>query len=63
VAKDLQEANTALAKKKLEAIHPLTREEWDKANSESQSSGAAPPDLRWRGRDFGASDVQSRERD
>ncbi len=64
VAKDIQEANATLAKKKLETIHPLTREEWDKANSESESSGAAPPGgMRWRGRDFGANNVQSRERD
>ena len=64
VAKDIQEANAALAKKKLETIHPRTRQEWDKANSESESSGAAPPGgLRWSGRDFGANDVQSRGRD
>jgi len=34
-AQDLQEANQALAKKKVEAIQPLTREAWDKANSGS----------------------------
>ena len=34
-AKDLQDANQALAKKKMQAIQPLTREDWDKANSTS----------------------------
>ena len=64
VAKDIQEANAALGKKKAEAIHPLTREEWDKANTESESSGAAPAGgLRWRGRDFGANSTQLPERD
>jgi len=64
VTKDIQEANAALAKKKAEAIHSLTREEWDKGNSESESSGSAPPGgLRWRGRDFGANTTPSRERD
>ncbi len=52
VAKDIQEANAALAKRKIETIHPLTREEWDKANSESESSGAAPMNgMQWRERD------------
>jgi len=32
-AKDLQEANQALSKKKLQPVQPLTREAWDKANS------------------------------
>ena len=64
VAKDIQEANTALAKKNAEAIHPLTREEWDKANAESGSSSAAPQDgMRWRGRDFCSNSTQLRERD
>jgi photosystem II stability/assembly factor-like uncharacterized protein len=64
VAKDIQEANAALAKKKLPIIHPLTREEWDKDNSESESSGAAPPGgMQWRRRDCGANEMQSRERD
>jgi len=34
-AKDLQEANQALAKKKMGTIQPLTRKDWDKANSGS----------------------------
>jgi hypothetical protein len=34
-AKDLREANDALGKKKITAIQPLTREDWDKANSGS----------------------------
>ncbi|HET9401071.1 MAG TPA: hypothetical protein VFO34_08975, partial [Candidatus Acidoferrales bacterium] len=33
-AKDLAEANTALAKKKMEPVKPITREEWEKANPE-----------------------------
>ena len=34
-AKDLRDANAALTKKKIAAIQPLTREDWDKANSGS----------------------------
>jgi photosystem II stability/assembly factor-like uncharacterized protein len=34
-AKDLQDANQVLENKKMEAIQPLTRENWDKANSGS----------------------------
>jgi hypothetical protein len=33
-AKDLREVNDALTKKKLELIRSLTREEWEKANTE-----------------------------
>jgi len=51
VAKDIQEANASLGKKKLGAIKTLTREEWDKANAESESSGAAPSSMQWRERD------------
>jgi hypothetical protein len=32
VEKDLRDANLSLAKKKMEAIHPLARADWDKAN-------------------------------
>jgi hypothetical protein len=39
VAKDVTEANTSLAKKKLQAIHAMTREEWDKANA-TEGGGA-----------------------
>ena len=38
-AKDLKAMNNSLVAKKLEAIQPITREAWDKANSES--GGAA----------------------
>ena len=41
VAKDLAKANTALAQKKLEPIRPLTRQEWDKADSGAQG-GSSP---------------------
>jgi photosystem II stability/assembly factor-like uncharacterized protein len=52
VAKDIQEVNASLAKKKLGAIKTLTREEWDKANAESESSGTAPSStMQWRERD------------
>jgi photosystem II stability/assembly factor-like uncharacterized protein len=51
VAKDVKDANTSLAKKKLEIIQPLTREEWEKANSEAESSGAQPRATQWRERD------------
>ncbi len=43
-AKELPGLNSSLAKKKLQPIHPLTREEWDKANGGSEgtvSSAAA----------------------
>ena len=64
VARDIQEANTALAKKKAEALHPLTREEWDKANAESESSSPAPQGgMRWRGQDFGSNSTQLHEPD
>src|ERR1700691_1229431 len=39
VAKELAEVNTTLTHKKQEAIHPLSRAEWDKANGESASAG------------------------
>jgi len=35
IAKDLQEINEALSQKKMEVIHPVTRQEWDKTNSGS----------------------------
>jgi photosystem II stability/assembly factor-like uncharacterized protein len=40
-AKDLAEANASLAKKKLQPIHPVTRDEWDKANGFA-AGGSAP---------------------
>jgi hypothetical protein len=53
LAINIKDANSSLSRKKLEVIHPLTREEWDKANSESESSGAATPmsKMQWRERD------------
>ena len=51
VAKDVKDANAALGKKKLEIIQPLTREEWEKANSEAESSGAQPGATQWHERD------------
>ena len=33
IAKDLQGTNESLSQKKIEIIHPLTRQEWDKSNS------------------------------
>ncbi len=35
-AKDLKAVNASLAAKKLEAVQPITREAWDKANAESE---------------------------
>ncbi len=51
VAKDVKELNVSLAKKKLEIIQPLTREEWEKANAESESAGAQPGATQWHERD------------
>jgi photosystem II stability/assembly factor-like uncharacterized protein len=51
VSKDIQEVNASLAKKKLGTIKTLTREGWDKANAESESSGNAPSSMQWRERD------------
>jgi photosystem II stability/assembly factor-like uncharacterized protein len=45
-AKDLQAANAALGVKKLEAIHPPTREAWDKANNDADSGSAPPREFR-----------------
>jgi hypothetical protein len=44
VTRELAEVNASLAKKKIEAIHPLLREDWDKANRESGASGPASSD-------------------
>jgi photosystem II stability/assembly factor-like uncharacterized protein len=51
VGKDVKEVNASLAKKKLEVIRPLTREEWDKANTEAESGGAQPGAMQWHERD------------
>ena len=40
-AKDLKATNTSLAGKKLEAIQPITRAAWDKANAESDGGGSS----------------------
>ena len=39
-AAELPKVNASLAKKKLQLVHPITREEWDKANSQSQGGGS-----------------------
>jgi hypothetical protein len=51
VAKDVKEVNVSLAKKKLEIIRALTREEWEKANSQAESSGAQSGATQWHERD------------
>jgi photosystem II stability/assembly factor-like uncharacterized protein len=51
VAKDVKEVNVSLAKKKLEIIQALTREEWEKANSAAESSGAPSGATQWHERD------------
>jgi photosystem II stability/assembly factor-like uncharacterized protein len=40
-AKELPDVNASLAKKKLQPIRPLTRDQWDKANSESAGGASA----------------------
>jgi len=47
----VKEVNVSLAKKKLEIIQALTREEWEKANSQAESSGAQPGATQWHERD------------
>jgi photosystem II stability/assembly factor-like uncharacterized protein len=49
VAKELPEVNAILAHKKLQAIHPLSREEWNKANDEPASAGITGGTLSMRG--------------
>ncbi len=39
-AKDLKAINASFAGKKLEAIQPITRAAWDKANAESEGGGS-----------------------
>jgi hypothetical protein len=52
LAKDLAAVNKALAKKKVAAIKPITREEWDKKDAPAASGGTKPSELfanfRWR---------------
>jgi photosystem II stability/assembly factor-like uncharacterized protein len=48
--KELPTVSASLSKKKLQPVHLLTREEWDKANSESDSGGSAGATA-WRERD------------
>jgi photosystem II stability/assembly factor-like uncharacterized protein len=50
VAKDLAGVNSSLTKKKLKAVQPISREPWDKANSESES-GETPKAMQQRERD------------
>lgn len=41
LAKDLEAANVSLSAKKLKPIHPISRESWDKSNTQSESGMAA----------------------
>ena len=50
VAKDLNEVNSSLKKKKLQPVQPLSREQWDKTDTESDSAGA-PSGMLWHERD------------
>jgi len=50
VAKDLNEVNSSLKKKKLRPVQPLSREQWDKTDTESDSAGA-PSGMLWHERD------------
>ena len=50
VAKDLSEVNSSLKKKKLQHVQPLSQEQWDNANTESESAGA-PSGMLWHERD------------
>jgi hypothetical protein len=50
LAKDLSEVNSSLKKKKLQPVQPLSREQWDKVNTESESAGA-PSGMLWHERD------------
>ena len=46
-AKDLAEVNKLLAARKLEAIKPITRQDWEKATSDSGAGGAGEIRERW----------------
>jgi hypothetical protein len=46
LAKELPPVNKSLAKQKLPAIEPLTRKDWDAANSDTESSAAATKSAR-----------------
>jgi hypothetical protein len=50
IAKDLAAVNSALTNKKMDPVQPISREQWDKENSDSGSTSAP-------------SGMQSRERD
>lgn len=41
LAKDLQAVNNSLSAKKLEPIHPVSRDAWDKSNTESENGGSS----------------------
>jgi hypothetical protein len=47
VAKELDPLNKSLTQKKLKEIHPLTRSQWDAANSESGVPGGAGSHIFW----------------
>jgi len=44
--KDLVTMNASLGAKKLEPIQPITREAWDRANSESEAESSGGRQLR-----------------
>ena len=50
IAKEIRDVNASLARKKLPVIQPLTREEWNKTNTDSESAGS-PAGMQWRERD------------
>jgi photosystem II stability/assembly factor-like uncharacterized protein len=41
-ARDLQQVSAPLAKKQLQPVRELTREEWEKTNSDSETGGGSP---------------------
>jgi hypothetical protein len=49
ITSQLEEVNKALAAKNLEPVKPLTRDEWDKENSDAGALGAATTTTRERG--------------
>jgi hypothetical protein len=47
VANDLAAANSSLAAKKLDPIHPPTREQWEKTNADGDSGSPVVPKAHW----------------
>ena len=50
VAQDLRDANSALQKKKLPPIQPISRQDWDKSSAQTET-GPAPGGMQFRERD------------